>query len=228
MVWIALGSAALLLVLLALRGFASASVTQIRAALLWFAVFLALAIGGLLVLSGRGPMALFLLFALGPLAWRRWQARRLAQGFGAAPPPQGPAEDTVETATLSLRIDPTTGTMSGTVLRGRHAGRDLAMLQRSQIEEIFADCLENDPESLPLLETWIARMQPEEEGSAPRPGVAPMGREEALAVLGLQADASPDQVRTAYLRLMRVAHPDRGGSDWPAARLNEARDTLLR
>ena len=79
MVWIALGSAALLLVLLALRGFASASVTQIRAALLWFAVFLALAIGGLLVLSGRGPMALFLLFALGPLAWRRWQARRLAQ-----------------------------------------------------------------------------------------------------------------------------------------------------
>ena len=55
-----------------------------------------------------------------------------------------------------------------------------------------------------------------------------MGREEALAVLGLQADASPDQVRTAYLRLMRVAHPDRGGSDWLAARLNEARDTLLR
>ena len=50
----------------------------------------------------------------------------------------------------------------------------------------------------------------------------------ALAVLGLQADASPDQVRTAYLRLMRVAHPDRGGSDWLAARLNEARDTLLR
>ena len=71
-------------------------------------------------------------------------------------------------------------------------------------------------------------MQPEEEGSAPRPGVAPMGREEALAVLGLQADASPEQVRTAYLRLMRVAHPDRGGSDWLAARLNEARDTLLR
>jgi DnaJ-domain-containing protein 1 len=228
MVWIALGSAVLLLLLLALRGFASASVAQVRAALLWSGLFLALALGGLLVLSGRGPMALFLLFALGPLAWRRWQARRLAASFGAAPPSQGPAEDVVETATLSLRIDPATGTMSGMVLRGRHAGRDLSMLRRSQIEEIFVDCLENDPDSAPLLEAWIARMQPGEEGDAPRPGASPMGREEALAVLGLHDDASPDQVRAAYLRLMRVAHPDRGGSDWLAARLNEARDTLLR
>ena len=228
MVWIALGSLVLLLALLALRGFASASVTQVRAALLWFGALLALAVGGLLVVSGRGPMALFLLFALAPLAWRRWQARRLAASFGAAPPSQRAAEDVVETATLSLRIDPATGTMSGTVLRGRHAGCDLTMLRRSQIEEIFVDCLENDPDSAPLLEAWIARMQPGDEADAPRPGASPMGREEALAVLGLHEDASPDQVRAAYLRLMRVAHPDRGGSDWLAARLNEARDTLLR
>ena len=134
----------------------------------------------------------------------------------------------METATLSLRIDPATGTMSGTVLRGRHAGCDLTMLRRSQIEEIFVDCLENDPDSSPLLEAWIARMQPGDEADAPRPGASPIGREEALAVLGLHEDASPDQVRAAYLRLMRVAHPDRGGSDWLAARLNEARDTLLR
>ncbi|UPG70991.1 hypothetical protein MVG78_10160 [Roseomonas gilardii subsp. gilardii] len=228
MAWIALGSLSLLLLLLALRGFASASPAQVKAALFWLAVFLALALGGLLVLSGRGPVALFLLFTLGPLAWRRWQSRRLARGFGAAPPPQGSPEDAVETATLSLRIDPASGIMSGTVLRGRYAGRDLARLQRSQIEEIFADCLENDPDSLPLLEAWLARMQPEGEEKPPPPGSAPMRREEALAVLGLPPEASPEQVQAAYLRLMRVAHPDRGGSDWLAARLNEARDTLLR
>ena len=38
----------------------------------------------------------------------------------------------------------------------------------------------------------------------------------------------PERVRrAAYLRLMRTAHPDRGGSDWLAARVNEARDVLL-
>jgi curved DNA-binding protein CbpA len=54
-----------------------------------------------------------------------------------------------------------------------------------------------------------------------------MTREEALAVLGLAEGAAEAEIRAAHRRLMRTAHPDQGGSDWLAARLNEARDILL-
>jgi DnaJ homolog subfamily C member 19 len=61
----------------------------------------------------------------------------------------------------------------------------------------------------------------------PRPGRSGMTQEEAFAVLGLMPGASEDDIRAAHRRLMRVAHPDNGGSDWLASRLNQARDTLL-
>jgi curved DNA-binding protein CbpA len=54
-----------------------------------------------------------------------------------------------------------------------------------------------------------------------------MGRAEALSVLGLAEGASEAEIRAVHRRLMRSAHPDHGGSDWIAARLNEARDVLL-
>jgi DnaJ family protein C protein 19 len=47
-------------------------------------------------------------------------------------------------------------------------------------------------------------------------------------VLGLQPGASKAEIRAAHRRLMRGAHPDAGGSDWLASRVNEARDILLR
>jgi hypothetical protein len=55
----------------------------------------------------------------------------------------------------------------------------------------------------------------------------PMTRAEALQVLGLTDPVSESDVRAAWVRLMRVAHPDGGGSDWLAARVNQAKDVLL-
>lgn len=54
-----------------------------------------------------------------------------------------------------------------------------------------------------------------------------MTRAEALDILGLEADATPDAIEAAYKALIVKNHPDQGGTDWLAARLNEARDTLL-
>ena len=54
-----------------------------------------------------------------------------------------------------------------------------------------------------------------------------MDRAEALAILGLAEGASPGEIRAAHRRLMLAAHPDHGGSDWLAARVNQARDHLL-
>ncbi len=55
----------------------------------------------------------------------------------------------------------------------------------------------------------------------------PMSREEAYDVLGLRPGATEAEIRAAHRRLMRGAHPDGGGSDWLASRVNQARDVLL-
>ena len=54
-----------------------------------------------------------------------------------------------------------------------------------------------------------------------------MSRDEALRVLGLGADAGGDDIRAAHRRLMLQNHPDKGGSDYLASKVNEAKDVLL-
>lgn len=61
----------------------------------------------------------------------------------------------------------------------------------------------------------------------PRASGGGMTRSEAYEVLGLAPGASEADIRAAHHRLMRSAHPDSGGSDWLAARINMARDILL-
>jgi DnaJ-domain-containing protein 1 len=55
-----------------------------------------------------------------------------------------------------------------------------------------------------------------------------MGETEARSILGVPADASQDEIKEAYARLMRMAHPDKGGTSGLAAQLNAARDRLLK
>jgi DnaJ family protein C protein 19 len=54
-----------------------------------------------------------------------------------------------------------------------------------------------------------------------------MTRDQAYEILGLSKGASEEEIREAHRRLMRTNHPDSGGSNWIAARLNQARDVLL-
>jgi len=55
-----------------------------------------------------------------------------------------------------------------------------------------------------------------------------MTEDEALDVLGLDQGASKDDINGAYKRLMAQCHPDKGGSDWMAAQLNEAKQVLTK
>lgn len=55
-----------------------------------------------------------------------------------------------------------------------------------------------------------------------------MSRAEALKVLGLEEGASEEQIRAAHRRLIVQIHPDKGGTSYLAAKINEAKDVLLR
>ena len=59
-----------------------------------------------------------------------------------------------------------------------------------------------------------------------RQGAMPL--EQARALLGVGADATPAEVNAAWRRLMGRAHPDQGGTEGLAAQLNAARDALLK
>lgn len=59
-------------------------------------------------------------------------------------------------------------------------------------------------------------------------GDKPMTRTEALAILGLPEGADEDTIQESYKRLMMKIHPDQQGSEWMAAKLNAARDFLLK
>lgn len=63
---------------------------------------------------------------------------------------------------------------------------------------------------------------------APKPTLPSPGDSEARAILGVSEDADETEIQAAYSRLIRMAHPDKGGTAGLAAQLNAARDRLLK
>jgi hypothetical protein len=227
MTWLALGALALLLVLAALRAFATAPVASVKKAAAWMAGGLGAVLLVALVVSGRAGQALWTLLLFGPLLMQAWRSWRAARTFSRGGQPLPGQESRVETATLAMVLHHDSGRMTGTVKRGRFAGAELADLDLPALRDLLAECAAEDPESVPLLEAWLDRGHPEWREGAPPAAEGPLTRAEALAILGLEEGATVAEIRGAHRRLMRGAHPDQGGSAWLAARLNAARDLLL-
>ena len=84
---------------------------------------------------------------------------------------------------------------------------------------------------LPLVSRLFQKQgqQYTQQDSQPPPtgGKQAMSQQQALEVLGLKADYTKQDVIEAHRRMMQKIHPDRGGSDYLAAQINQAKDTLL-
>ncbi len=193
----------------------------------------AILVGVLLVLSGREGLLLTGLILGVPWLMRRgwWRGPR-----GGASPGR---ESRIETKLLRMTLDHDSGQFAGEVVAGRFQGRRLDLLSPEELDALLVECRSEDPEALPVLEAWLdRRFGPEwreraekgaEGGAGPGLGRgASMTEEEALRVLGLAHGASPEDIRDAHRRLMLRVHPDHGGSTWLAAKLNQARDLLLK
>ena len=64
--------------------------------------------------------------------------------------------------------------------------------------------------------------------AAREPASAPdISVDEAYAILGLQPGADEAAIKAAHHRLMKQFHPDHGGTDYLATKINRARDVLL-
>ena len=138
---------------------------------------------------------------------------------------------TVETAILRMQLDHDSGDLQGEVLKGRYAGWRLMDMERQQLEELFAFCQAEDADSVQLLDSYLQRRfageAPFGQEQPPPDSGGSMGRKEALAVLGLEEGASEEEIVAAHRKLMQKLHPDRGGNDYLAAKINQAKDLLL-
>lgn len=141
----------------------------------------------------------------------------------------------IRTRFLEMTLDHGSGDMDGLVLEGPYQGRRLSDLALDQLLDLLGRCRREDGQSAAVLEAYLDRTHGDwREGEGERPAGAqapaasgPMSREEAYAILGLTAGAAEGEIRDAHRRLMQKLHPDRGGSDYLAAKINEAKRLLL-
>lgn len=134
----------------------------------------------------------------------------------------------VETAWLRMELDHDSGVMDGTILQGDHRGRRLSDLDAEQLRDLLRVCRADDPPSAALIETYLDRTAgPAWRQDADATASHPMTAAAARAVLGVSDDAGPDDIAEAYRREIRRHHPDLGGTEAAAARINEAKRILL-
>ncbi len=147
-----------------------------------------------------------------------------------------PGASGIRTPWLNMSLDHQTGSMDGEILQGDFAGKLLSSLDMAQLLALATAC-QKDADSLHLLEAYLDRMHPnwrEDPAAAGAANAQPasggesaMNEALALEILGLQSGASAEEITLAHRRLMQKLHPDRGGSDYLAQRINAARDFLL-
>ncbi len=186
--------------------------------------------GGLLTVFGKGLLGLPLVAIGLPMIARARRVQSMGRAHGQS------RKSSVRSAALEMELDHDSGDIDGFVLAGLHQGNHLSDLNMAELAELYRS-LSGDGESLALLEAYLDRSTPTWRehidpdlgaGQGASSGSGPMSEEEAYEVLGLSTSASTAEISEAHRRLMKRIHPDSGGSTFLAAKINEAKDTLLK
>jgi len=189
-----------------------------------------LGFAGFLALRGQYALAAPLAFVgFGLLGWMPFGPA----GFGARTQKSTGQVSRVRSAFLDMELDHDTGAMRGVIVAGPRQGTQLDALDVDTLVGLIGEI---DEESRALLAAYLDRRDAgwrehaqadaaAGRSSAPR---GPMTHEEAYQILGLERGASTEDIVGAHRTLMKKLHPDLGGTNYLAARVNEAKDTLLR
>ena len=235
MAYLLLGLFTLCGVILMLRVYASASPASLTRAVQRAAIVSA-ALGAVLILL-RVPLG-FVFVGISAILPLSLQWRALWPDFGMPLNQPRGKSSRIDTKYLRMALDHDSGALDGLVLAGRHRDQLLSKLTLQQLLEVRADCLGDDPEGVPLIEAYLDRIhgaswrkessgQQSSGNASSRHASTTMTREEAFDVLGLRPTASDSEIRETHHRLIMKLHPDHGGSDYLAAKINQARDVLL-
>jgi hypothetical protein len=189
---------------------------------LGFAVFLGLRgeIGIAIPLGAAG---------LGLLGWLPFGAA----GFSKRTQKSSGKTSRVRSAYVEMELDHDSGDMRGRIVAGRHQG---AELERLDVKTLVGMLNEIDEESRALLAAYLDRRDPrwseyaQGDAATGRPAASSgkMTEQEAYQILGLEPGASANDISHAHRTLMKKLHPDQGGSTYLAARINEAKEILVR
>jgi hypothetical protein len=227
-----LGVVVLVLLLWAVSAFSKADPKQAARLLRTIAGGGALLFAAFLLFRGQIGIAIPVgTVGLGLLGWLSlWPA-----SFGGRTQKSPGQVSRVRSAFLEMELDHDSGAMRGRIRAGRYEGVSLDAIDLPTLVGFIAEI---DDDSRQLLMAYLDRRQPrwrenaEGNAAAGQGGGASTGgkmtEEEAYQVLGLQPGASADEIGRAHRSLMKKLHPDQGGSTYLAARVNQAKDVLLR
>jgi hypothetical protein len=156
-------------------------------------------------------------------------------GMGGGTQTTGARVSQVRTPFLQVDVDHVTGAIRGRMIAGAHQGKSLDALDVATLIGLLGVV---DGDSRTLLAAYLDRRQPGWRNNAQQDSAAGNGRrpassgkmteEEAYQILGIQPGASAEEISRAHRTLIKKLHPDQGGTTYLAARVNEAKDVLLR
>lgn len=218
--------------------FINADPRRIMGMLRWVGVGLALLVVLFVLLTGRVQLLVAALALIAPWLIRVLAARRSVR---AARGPSAGQTSEVQTRFVRMQLNHDTGEMDGVVQEGPHAGRNLSDMPLDAVVDLLAQAAAEDEQSAQVIQAYLDRMHGDEwreqaagAGAAGSGGRAssgsaggPMSRDEARSILGVGGDATEAEIKQAHRRLMQQFHPDHGGTDYLAARINEAKEVLL-
>jgi hypothetical protein len=233
------GAVAVLVLYLLLQMFRAANPAALARALKIVGGIVSLAVAAFVGLRGELAVAIPLgIFGAGLLGWSPFTTTGfgnfggLFSGFNTQR--SAGQSSQVRSQYLEMILDHDSGMLAGRIVAGPQAGRSLDEFDLPQLAAMIPGF---DAESVALLESYLDRRFPAWRENAERNTAGGQRRaaasgkmtdEEAYQILGLQAGASRDDIGRAHRTLMKKLHPDQGGSTYLAARVNEAKDTLLR
>ena len=241
-----LGIVVLAVLLLLIKSVATVDAAMLARLVKGFAIALVFIGVAYLIVAGRAGLIAAVLPIGVPILLLWLRHRRSLAGAGgtwdAGTRPSGGGRSDVETAFFAMTLDHASGRLDGWIKKSKFAGRRLSELARDELLELRRE-VAGDSDSVSVLEAFLDRAHGpdwrgagsasgDKTGSGGSAGAAASGsgamtRDEAYEVLGLKPGAKESEIRDAHHRLMKKLHPDQGGSDYLAARVNRARDILL-